>query len=92
MTAIERRIAALEAVLAPPKPSAYDEALAANQWIRWLTTDELVALDNLFHETKTETIGDMSEADQARAAVVFYAAEARRLAGELPEDEKGSWR
>jgi hypothetical protein len=87
-TAIERRIAELERLVAPPEPSDYDRALAACPWVRWATVDELMALDDLFHETRTATFDDMAPADQARAAAIVYGIEARRLAGEPSEDEK----
>jgi hypothetical protein len=87
MTALERRFAMIEAALdelAPP-PSPYDEFKAKYPTIEWLTTDELMTLDELMCAADVETIGDLGEADQARASAIYFAAEARRLSGEPKE-------
>ena len=86
-TALERRIAAVAAEVdrLAPKPSAYDALVKENAWIEWLTVDELDALERLFREAGAETVGDMPEADQAKAAAIYYSAESRRLSG-APKD------
>jgi hypothetical protein len=52
-----------------------------------LTVDELDALERLFREAGAETVGDMPEADQAKAAAIYYSAESRRLSG-APKDKR----
>jgi hypothetical protein len=93
MTALERRFAQIEAALdelAPP-PTEFDRFKAEWPVIEWLSCDELMTLFELMDAAGVETIGDLGEADQARASAIYFAAEARRLAGEpkamdLPEE------
>jgi hypothetical protein len=79
-TAIERRLREVErlvaALPAPPEDMP--------PWISWLEDHELDALEAIFYDAKCEQYADLTEADQARAASIAYAAEARRLAGEAP--------
>jgi hypothetical protein len=93
MSALERRFAMIETALdaLAPKPSPYDEFKAKYPTLEWLTTDELVTLDELMRAADVETLGDLGEADQARASAIYFAAEARRLSGapkdcDLPEE------
>jgi hypothetical protein len=93
MIALERRFAVIEAALdeiAPP-PSEYDRFKAEWPVIEWLSCDELMTLFELMDAAGVETLGDLNEADQAKAAAIYYAAEARRLSGapkdcDLPEE------
>jgi hypothetical protein len=86
-TALERRLAEVEAMLdaITPKPTALDRFKAKCPAIDWLTTDELMALDEMMRAADVETVGDLGEADQARASAIYFAAEARRLSG-APKD------
>jgi hypothetical protein len=92
-TALERRLAGIEAALdeLAPKPSAYDQFIAENPWIDWMTCDELSELEEIMRAAEAETVGDLGEADLARANAIYFAAEARRLSGapkdiDLPEE------
>jgi hypothetical protein len=87
-TALERRLAGIEAEVdrLAPKPDAYDAFVAANPWIRWMTCDELTELEKIYRIA--EEAGAMELSAEARATAIYYAAEARRLAGEPADDEK----
>jgi hypothetical protein len=82
-TEVERRFAQIEAALdaLAPKPSAYDEFKAKYPTFEWLTSSELMTLDEMLRYAGVETLSDLGEADQARASAIIYAAEARRLSG-----------
>jgi ABC-type multidrug transport system ATPase subunit len=77
-----RGLRAAEGRTHAPLPAAL---VKENAWIEWLTVDELDALERLFREAGAETVGDMPEADQAKAAAIYYSAESRRLSG-APKD------
>jgi hypothetical protein len=86
MTAgIERRFAMIEAALdeLAPKPSAYDEFIAANPWIDWMTCDELSELEQIYR--RAEEAGEAAPADGERALAIMHTSKARMLAGE-PKD------
>jgi hypothetical protein len=81
--AIAKRLAEIEAAVdaLAPRPSELDAFKMKYPFVDWLTTDELMTLDELMRAADVETIGDLGEADQARASAIYYAAEARRLSG-----------
>jgi hypothetical protein len=80
-TALERRIAQVEAVVDEllPKPRPDDPLFLA-----WLTTDELTQLDHGIYWPASKEHRDLTPAEEARVMSVLLAAEARRLAGEPP--------
>jgi hypothetical protein len=88
MTAtFERRLREVEAALdeLAPRPSEYDRFIAANPFIEWMTCDELMELEQIMRAAEAETVGELGEADLARANAIYFAAEARRLSG-APKD------
>jgi hypothetical protein len=83
-TTFERRLAALEAAIAPEPPSACARFVEQNPWFEWLSFDELLELDEIYRHADDD--GDqMPPADQARAMSIMYEAEGRRLSG-APKD------
>jgi hypothetical protein len=80
VTRTERRLAEVEAAVDRLAPKhAYDAFVAANPWIRWMTCDELTELEKIYRIA--EEAGAMELSAEARATAIYYAAEARRLAG-----------
>jgi hypothetical protein len=84
-TAVMRRLAEVEAAVDKLVPPKLKPEL---QWLRWATCDELAMLDREIYWPAEKEHRDLTEAEEARVMAIAYAAEARRLAGELPEDQK----
>jgi hypothetical protein len=82
--AFERRFAMVEAMLdeLAPRPSAYDEFIAANPCIDWMTCAELTELAEIYERDEN---GEGLPADGERALAIMHASKARMLAGE-PKD------
>jgi hypothetical protein len=75
--AIARRLAAIEARLAPLRPRpATPEALA---WLGWVSCDDLVWLEGLLREDREPT-----ELERVRVIEIEASATRRMLAGEPP--------
>jgi hypothetical protein len=84
VTGFERRLAALEAAVAPEPQSAYDRFVEKHPEIEWMTCDELLELEEIYRACD-DNMDQMPPASQAKAMSLWYAAEARMLAGE-PKD------
>jgi hypothetical protein len=86
-SAFERRLAGIEAALdaLAPRPSEYDRFIAENPWIAWMSTDELLELEELYRRAED---GEATAADGEHALAIMHASKARMLAGEPKDIDK----
>lgn len=80
-TAIERRLAELEAQIAAISPP--QEPGAEHAWISWTTDSELDELEALFRR-HAEDGTEPSDAEQLRALAIYATATARMINGARP--------